>query len=123
MASIAGTVVDVSPNGDGSCYQVIWTPVTSADTPLPVSFPKHNDRSIQVAGTFDSSTTVVQGSNDGTNYAGLFDPSSTAISITTAKIKAVLENTVWIKPVVSGGGGSQSLTISMLFHLGNPART
>jgi len=121
MATIKPTVTDVSFKGNGSAWQVQWTPVTEADTCAVVKFPEYADRSIQVAGTFGSATVVLNGSNDGTNFAGLRDPSHTAISITSAAIQAVLENTVYTQPSISGGTG-QSLTISMLFHLPHPFR-
>ena len=123
---IAPTTTDVSPKKDGSSILVQWTPVTENNTCNPVSFPQHSDKSIQVLGTFGSASVAVQGSNDlpgtPTNFAALNDPSSTVIAITSAGVKAVLENTVHVKPVPSGGS-SQSLTIQMLFHFTNPART
>ncbi len=126
MATITPTVTDVSPKGDGSCLRVLWTPVTEADTCGAVSYPKHNDKSIQVeassGGGFGGCSVACKGSNDGTNYEALRDPSSTTIAITSGKINAVLENTVWIQPVASGGT-SQKIDICMLFHFSNPART
>lgn len=121
MATIKPTVTAVG-RGDGSTLQVIWTPVTEADTCAAVSYPECADRSVQVAGTFGSSSTAVQGSIDGTNYASLNDPGGTVIALTAAGIKGILENTVYVKPVTTGGS-SQSLTISMLVHLTNPLRT
>lgn len=128
MAAIVPTVTDVSQKGDGSCILVVWTPVTSAgaDTCVPVQYPEHSDKSIQVTGTFGGGSIAVQGSNipgGAGGYASLFDPSSTVIAITDAtKIKAVLENTTYVAPLLSGGS-STSVTISMLFHMSNPLRT
>lgn len=122
MAAIKPTVTDVSIRGNESTYTVVWTPVTEADTCVAVQMPEYADRSIQVSGTFGGASVAVQGSNDGTNFAALRDPSSTTIAITTAGIRAVLENTYQTKPVATGGT-SQSLTIAMLFHLSHPFRT
>lgn len=123
MAAIAPAITDISDRANGSTFLVQWTPVTEADTCNPVSFPMHSDKSIHVSGTFGGATVVLQGSNNsGTTYVGLRDPSSTAISMTADTIKAVLENTQLVKPSASGGS-SQSLTISMLFHLSHPLRT
>lgn len=121
MATIPAKVTAVG-RGDDSALLVVWTPVTEADSCAAVSLPEYGDKSIQVVGTFGSASVAVQGSNDGTNFEALNDPSSTAIGITAAGIKAVLENTVYVKPVASGGS-SQSLTINMLFHMSNPLRT
>lgn len=122
MATIPAAVKDITFKGNGAAYQVIWTPVTENDTCAPVRFPEYSDRSIQVAGTFGGSSTAIQGSNDGTNYASLRDPSHTTIAITSAGIQAVLENSVYTQPVISGGS-SQSLTVSMLFHFPMSLRT
>lgn len=123
MANITPAIVDVSQKGAGYAYQVIWTPVTNADACLPVEYPEFADKSLQVSGTFDSASVALHGSNDRSNFAALNDASGTVIAITTAKIKAVLENTIQVKPVATGGAGTQSLTISMLIHLSNPLRT
>lgn len=121
MATINPVVTSVGV-GNGACKKVQWTPVTSSDVCEAVALPDLTDRSIQVAGTFDSASVALHGSNDGTNFAALNIPAGTAIAITAAGIKAVLENTVLTKPVISGGGGSQSLTITMLFHLSQALR-
>ena len=122
MPAIAPTITDVSPSGDGSAFIASWGPCAAGDTCNPVSFPKHNDVSFQVAGTISGSTFTLQGSNDGTNYIGLRDPTSTTISFTAADIKAVLEHTRYVKPVITGGTAS-AITITMLFYFGNPNRT
>lgn len=124
MAAIAPSITDVSPRGDGSAMLVVWTPVTSAtsDTCSPVSYPKHGDKSIHVSGTFGGGSVACNGSNNGATYAPLNDPSSTIIAITAEKIKAVLENTRYVQPAISGGT-SMSVTVAMLFQFANPART
>jgi len=124
MAVIMPTRKDVSFSGDESCIQVIWTPVTEADTCQAVSLPQYPDRSIHCSGSFGGSTTAVQGSNNGgSTFCSLNDPSSTLIAITdNTKMKAVLENAILVRPSCSGGS-AQSLTIAMLFRMGNPLRT
>lgn len=119
MANITATKTQLndtnSPVGHGPAIMYKWATVTEADTALaveaPISLP---DRTFQVIGTFGSSTTVLQGSLDGgTTYKGLRDPGGTAISFTSADLKAVLELVRHIKPVTSGGTG-QSLDIYLL---------
>ena len=121
MATITPTITAVG-RGDGSTLQIVWTPVTESDTCAPISFPEMSDKSIQVLGTFGGCSVAMNGSNDGTTYAALRDPSSTTIAISAAGIKAVLENTMFLQPSPSGGSG-QSITINMLVHLTNPLRT
>lgn len=123
MATIAPVKTWGGSKQDGSTFIITWTPVTSADSCQAVSFPEYSDRSVQVLGTFNSASVAIHGSNDGgTTFAALNDPTSTVIALTAAGIKAVLENTDQIKPVITGGGGSQSLTVAILFHLTNPLR-
>ena len=121
MAVIAPVITKVGKQ-DGSTLLVTWTPVTEADSCGAISLPEYSDKSVQVAGTFGGTSIAVQGSNDGTNFASLNDPTQTVIAITAAKVQAVLENTVVIQPVRTGGS-STSVTISILFHLTNPLRT
>ena len=121
MAVIVPKVVTVG-YGNSAVQTVSWTPVTNADTCRAVQYPEFSDKSIQVAGTFGSASVALNGSNDGTNFAALRDPSSTTIAITSAGIKAVLENTFQVQPSISGGDGTQSLTITILFHAANPLR-
>ena len=122
MTDIIG-VTTAAGRGDGSTIVVTWSPVTSVDTCHPVRLPEYADRSIHVSGVFGGSTTKIEGSNNGgVSFAPLADTTDTTIAISTETIKAVLENTDFIKPVVSGGDATQSLTISLLFHLTNPLR-
>lgn len=122
MATIPAIMKDVGPAGDGSTILVTWTEVTEADDCAPVSMPGHADKSILAIGTFDSANVAVHGSNDGTTYAALNDNGGTVIDITVAGAKQVVENTLWVKPVVTTGGATQDLDISMLFRLSNPLR-
>ena len=127
MAVIAPAIKDLSPFGDQSCMQVIWTPVTENDSCGPVQYPKHSTKSIQVEtsgvgnNSFGGCSVALKGSNDGTNFEALSTPANAAIAITAAGIKAVLENTVQIKPVATGGT-NQSIAITMLLEFANPTR-
>lgn len=117
MATITPTIVDigsgVGQNANGPSCVVTWANVTEADTCSPVELVGLPDRSVQIAGTFGAATCVLQGSNDGTNYATLTDPQGNAISKTSAAIEMVAEVARYTRPSASGGTG-QSLTISML---------
>lgn len=103
-------------NNDG--YVIQWGPMLEGDTAVPIleasSVVGFADRSVQVEGTFGAGGTItIQGSNDGKNFETLNDPSSVALSFTSAKIKAVLEATRQIVPALSGGDGTTSLTVSL----------
>ena len=121
MADIQPTVVPIGEKDD-SVLRITWTPVTEADACVGIARPEYSDRSIQVIGTFGGASVALHGSNDGGDtYAALNDPTGTAIAITSAKIKAVLENTEYIKPVATSGSG-QELTIVVVCKKGVRAR-
>lgn len=92
-----------------------WTPLAQGDDGSPCSLAQYADRSVQVAGTFGGATLRVEGSNDGTNWATLTDPQGNELLITGAKIEMVTEVTLYIRPVVVGGGGTTALTVALLF--------
>ena len=122
MAVIAPTIVPIG-NRDGSIVRVTWATVTEADTCGPAALPEFADKSIQVFGSFGGTSVALHGSNDGgTTFAALNIPAGTAIAITTASIKQVLENTEQIKPVLTGGT-STSISVVVLCRLANPLRT
>ena len=92
-----------------------WTPLTSVNT-IGSSYPMPGAtiKSVQIEGTFDSATVVLEGSNDGTNWKTLTDPQGNAISKTAAAIEAIEENTRYVRPNSSGGGATQSITVTLL---------
>ena len=65
MAVISKTITRAEPYADA--WAISWT-VSTGDDGSPVKMPMANDRSVQVTGTFATSTVVIQGSNDGTNW-------------------------------------------------------
>ena len=110
MATINPTYVTI----DDDTIAVTWETLTSANAvgaPIHPRFNEYADRCVHILGTFDSATAVWQGSNDGTNYLGLTDPSSTAISKTAAGIEQVLEGALYQRPSTSGGAGSQDIDV------------
>ncbi len=87
-----------------------WTHLKlEGDVGRPVACPNLPDKSIQLTGTFGAGgTVIIEGSNmvvddpsaDAT-WATLNDASGNALSLTSAGIKQVLENTYWIRPRVT----------------------
>lgn len=112
MATIVNTTVNSLAD-----YQIsTWTPLTTTDTTGDgAGHVGAGDRTVQVTGTFGTGgTLILEGTVDGTNWAQLRDPSSTLISFTAAGIKAVLENVVAVRPRVTGGDGTTSLTVTLI---------
>ncbi len=98
-------IKDVSSVGDGSVKLAVWDNLTSADaTPMAVEFPEWGDRSVQVVGTFNAGTVVMQGSNDGLNWDTLNDAQGNPLSFTVTKIEQILEVTRFLRPKSTGAG-------------------
>ena len=107
------------PSGDDTLALVQWTGLLNTDTGAPVTFPKYPDRSVQIAGTFGTGgTVVIEGSNDGTNFATLNAASGGALTTSTAVIRQVLEQTVQMRPNVTAGDATTNITVSMVVKTG-----
>lgn len=92
-----------------------WTGLLNGDDGNPESPGRLSDRSIQVSGTFGAGGSVsIQGSNDGINWVILRAPDSTPLTFTAADLKEILENTQYVRPVVTAGDGTTSLTVNLL---------
>ncbi len=83
-----------------------WSGMAGAETGAAGGSARWRQKSIQVFGTFGGATVVLQGSNDGTNWAGLTKDGTAAVSFTAAGIATVWEDTLYVRPVTSGGAGS-----------------
>lgn len=96
---------------------VVWSGLQNGDVGAPLEGGPFSDKSVHVFGTFGTGGTVVlQGSNSASasDWVTLHDPQGANLSFTTSGAKAVLENTVWVRPAVTGGDVSTSLTVALL---------
>jgi hypothetical protein len=91
-----------------------WASVANNDTGELCEIPGAADRSVQVQGTFGGATVIIQGSNDGTNWHTLNHPQGSPLSFAAAGLKGVVEITRFIRPSVSGGDGTTSVTVTLL---------
>jgi hypothetical protein len=98
--------------GGGRTHMASWT-FTSNETGLPFEMPGASDRSVQLTGTFNGATVLIEGSNDGTNYATLTDQAAGALSFTAAGLALVLQPTRYIRARVSAGSVT-SVVITLL---------
>jgi hypothetical protein len=116
MATITPTISRIETFGD-KAHVHTWASMTFSGTDVGtrIEMPGSADRSVQVTGTFGTGGSVrIEGSNDGTNYAVLTDPQGNALDITTAKIETVMELTRYLRPRITAGDGTTSLTVSLL---------
>lgn len=97
---------------------VTWTGLANGDDGDPIQMTGSSDRTIQFDGTFGTGGTIIlEGSNDGTNYYALTDPQGNNISKTAGSLETVVELTKYIRPRVSAGDGTTSLTACLLLKL------
>lgn len=102
--------------GNGGYIVITWSALVSGDTGQPLSLAQFADRTIQIGGTFDGSTVIIEGSLDGTNYHTLTDPQGNALSFTLAGLEAVSELVSSLRPRVSGGS-SPSVNVTLLMKV------
>ena len=117
MATII-PVINKTLQGANSIATATWT-MGGADTGVPVALTDWYDRSIQISGTFGAATVTIQGSNDGTNWSTLRDPASVALTFTTADIKQLLELSIYLRVITTGGTGT-TLSVVMAGRQINP---
>jgi hypothetical protein len=99
-----------------SALGVLWTGLLQGDDGDPYLTAPFADKSVQVYGTFDGATLVLEGSNNGTVWATLSDPQGNPLLFTAAKIEMVSEATKFIRPAITGGAGLTSLSCEVLIN-------
>ncbi len=111
MATVAVTVTDKPAQS----FLATWAGMTTSDVGAEIDYVGHADRTVQVFGAFGGATVTLQGSLDRSNWATLNDAQGNPIEITQAKIEAITELVLWIRPHVSGGTGT-NVTVSLLMR-------
>lgn len=115
MATIACVEIQFSAQSWVRLFK--WTGMANGDVGQPLYIPRHADKSVQVKGTFGAGGNCrIEGSNMDASFvwASLNDPQGSALDITMAKLKAVLENTYVIRPNITAGDGTTSLDVYLL---------
>jgi hypothetical protein len=98
---------------------VQWTGLLQGDDGAWVELQDHADRALHVRGTFGGATVTFQGSNEPTAPAGAgvvltSAPTGASISLTAAGARQIVEAMRWVRPVLSGGDGTTSLTVDVI---------
>lgn len=100
-----------------------WAALANGDTGLPFALPQHNDKSVQIYGTFGTGGSVrLEGSDEAPKtvenptpvtptWATLNNPADAPLTFTAAGLEAVLENSSQIRPNVTAGDGTTALTV------------
>lgn len=117
MATITPTISKVDQT-NGKAAVITWADLTTTNADgAPAEWADYADRTIQFHGTFGTGGTIkLQGSNDGTNWYEITDPQGNAISKTAAGIEACTEVTRFVRPFVSAGDGTTSLTATLFLR-------
>lgn len=119
MAVRASSIARITTAGDREVHVVTWAGLTQAtlDTGDPIEMPASWQRSVQVLGTLGAGGSVrIEGSNDGTNYHVLADAQGVALDINALSTKIVATLTRYIRPRVTAGDGTTSLSVIMLMR-------
>lgn len=116
MAVVNHTVEDLKTHGEKT-WVYTWANMLNGDVGQAIEMPSAADRSIQVSGTFGTGGTLqLQGSNNGTTYPQLNDLQGDPLQFTAAGLEQIIPIARLMRPVVSAGDGTTSLTVSILIR-------
>lgn len=106
--------VTPAPNGNTNGILYVWTGLLNGDTGTPVEGVDFADQTVQVGGTFGVGGSVtLEGSNDNATFFALTDPQGNAITKTGAALEVIEEAPRYVRPNVTAGDGSTSLTVTI----------
>jgi len=105
----------------GGTYRITWAGLENGDVGTPVRAPDYADKDVQVTGTFGAGGAVtIQGSLDGeVTWASLADPQGNVLVVSAASIEKIQETTASVRPNVTAGDVTTSLTVVMVISLDN----
>jgi hypothetical protein len=118
MATVNEVITNLQEHAERKVHVAVWTPLTTTDdVGRAVKMAGSADRSVQVDGTFGAGGTLrIEGSNDGVSFYVLTDPQGNALDFIAAGIEAVSEPVRFIRPRVTAGDGTTSLSVTMLLR-------
>lgn len=99
-------------------HKTTWSNMlNSGDTVGAQSAPGLADKTVYVSGTFASAVVAFDGSNNTATgpYYPLLDPQGNTISLSSATgVETVLENTLFVRPRISGATATNSTDITVI---------
>lgn len=101
MATRSATRTD---RNDG-ITSIIWEGITESDSGAAVIAADLFSKTVQAIGDFDASGAItMQGSNDGTNWFTLTDPTGADVVLTAATMGVIImENPLYVRPTATAG--------------------
>jgi hypothetical protein len=117
--AVVALAQSVPDSMDARVLMAVWTPLLNGDTGAPIEAAQFADRSVQLLGTLGvGGNMILEGSNvavpGASDWATLNDPQGNPISLNALKIEAVSEVTRWVRPRISAGDGTTSLSVYLL---------
>lgn len=111
MATKAGTGVWVAKR----VHKQTWSALANGDDGTWLTGAMLADKTVQVLGTFGAGGSIsIEGSNDGGTTAAILNDSrgeGNPVTFTAADIRTILENPERIRPRVTAGDGTTSLSV------------
>lgn len=108
-------------------HEIAWTGLDQDDSGAAADQPRFSDKTVHIFGTFGGATVTLYGSNDpkalvdrsaGTLFGSktaswitLVDSAGSNIAPTAAALKTIMQNPLYILPVVTGGDGTTSISV------------
>ena len=97
-----------------------WAALTTTNADgSPVGYASNGMGGVtfQVTGTWGAGgALVIEGSNDGTTYFTLNDQANAPLTLSANALKSVRDTPLWVRPRVTGGDGTTSLTVVAAFQ-------
>lgn len=105
----------------GKMLYPFWELLNSTAYGAKVKTVDYADKTVHVYGTFGAGGSItIRGSNKENpvesttaDWFNLNDPSKTALTFTGAGGEQILENPLWISPLVTAGDGSTSINVAI----------
>jgi hypothetical protein len=109
--------------GDGSMKKFTWVLLSADPDGVPVAMPEWADKTFEINGTFGGATCEIQGSNGGAFQQLHKASAGTGTTYTAAGIDAIIENPLFVKPILTTVGAGATITVILLIRRANPLRT
>lgn len=119
----AGTAVEINR----FVREIKWTGLDGDDSGNAIDLPRFSDKTVHIFGTFGGATVTLYGSNDpkalvdknaGTlfgsktaSWVALTETLGNNLAVSAAALKIILEDPLYILPVVTAGDGTTSISV------------
>jgi hypothetical protein len=99
--------------------RITWPNMKQGDVGEPVTFSLHQDRSVQVIGTFGTGGSVaINGSNNNVDFVALTDMRGNNLTISQPRIEQIEDCTYAVRPEVVSGDPTTNLSVIIFARSG-----